>query len=104
MKNRVDNYLKLTIRGKPERSEPSAPLRLGRIRLQEMITVNTVSAEFDETARDALDLLFAEVAAAHDDGLVATLSAFDVRPFRRFLRPGEVLPQIGEMQTSWGLS
>jgi hypothetical protein len=107
MKNRVDNYLKLTIRGKPERDRGEGAIAkpaLGRLRIHEMITVDTCSRDFEATARQALDLLFAEVELARVDGLVASLSAFDPRPFQRFLKAGEVLPRIGDLRASWGLS
>lgn len=107
MKNRVDNYLKLTIRGKPERDHGEAAIakpQIGRLRTHEMFPFNSVSEDFEKTARTALDLLFAEVEEAKRGGLSASLSAFDPRPFARFLRNGERLPRIGDMRAQWGLS
>jgi hypothetical protein len=107
MKNRVDNYLKLVIRGKPERAHGEAAIAkpaLGRLRIHEVFPVDSASRDFEATARQALDLLFAEVELAREEGHIASLSAFDPRAFLRFLKPGEILPRIGDLRASWGLS
>jgi hypothetical protein len=107
MKNRVDNYLKLAVWKSPERlgaGESAIPKARGTMRTHEIFPFNSASDDFEKTARQALDLLFAEVAEAKREGLSASLSAFDPRPFARFLRNGERLPRIGDMRAQWGLS
>jgi hypothetical protein len=104
MRPRINNYLKLVIREKPVKPEPGTPARIGKIRIHEVFTFDSHSNDFEQNARETLDVMFAEVAAASEDGLTASVSAFDVRPLARFLRAGEVLPEVGSMPTAWGLS
>lgn len=105
MRKRVDNYLKLTVRGQPEPAENGEPRRIGRLRVNEIAPIDSHSPDFDRHAREMLDLFFTEAELANEGGFTASVSAFDAIPFARFLRPGEILPEIGELAaTSWGAS